>query len=358
MAASFSSLSFSPIALISSTIASARAPKRPEQCLVGGGGGGVTSAEPGQEQSEKRVAGIFASARGFVTGLDAQRQHLEGVEEPQRLQTQGGTEKGRERHVHSRAEKDLAVLLKTPLRRGGGGGRGQRLEGGVARADTFVGGVSRVSSAGDRGDRSTDRGVRGEAGVEEREREREGAMRGDAVARREVGERDVVRSERDERGRTDNDHHGDDLSMAGLRVRILAAARQLHRDLKSSTSRTSNTEQARGEDVAVTLGTSIGETQTRDTNGQEGGPAPGGHSVGEVSGGQGTEIDEDTKWKRGGAESSGSGRVTAEERARQRLSRHRERATELKERERDLQIASASASSLRRRADQRHIGLL
>ena len=314
--------------------------------------------EPGQEESEKLVAGIFASARDFVTGLDAQRQHLEAVEEPQRMQTQGGRERGRERHVPSRAEKELAVLLKTPLRREGAGGGGQRLEGGVARADTFVGGVSRVSSAGDRGDRSTDRGVRGEAGVEEREREREGAMRGDAVAQREVGERDMARSEREEGGRTDKDHHGDDLSTAGLRLRILEAARQLHRDHKSSTSRTSNTEQARGEDVTVTLGTSIGETQTRDINGLEGGRAPGGQRVGEGSGGQGTEIDEETQWKRGGAESGGSGRVTAEERARERLSRHRERSRELKARERELQIASTSASSLRRRADQRHIGLL
>ena len=108
----------------------------------------------------------------------------------------------------------------------------------------------------------------------------------------------------------------------------------------------------------MTLATSIGETQTRDTNGQGGGHAPGGHRVVEGPGGHGTEIDDETEWRRGGAESVGSGRVTAEVRARERLSRHRERARELKVRERDLQISSASASSLRHRADQRHIGLL
>jgi hypothetical protein len=236
----------------------------------------------------------------------------------------------------------------------------------VAHADTFVGvlqgGVGRVSFAGDKGDRSTDRGVRQEAGGGGREREWEGPMRGDAVAQRELDERDVGKSGRKEGERTENDHHGDDLSTAGLRLRILAAARQLHRDqtinthLKCSTSWTSNTEQARGEDVAVTLGTIIGETQTRDINGQGGGRAPGGHHVGEGPGGQETEIDEETEWRRGGAESGGSGRVTAEERARKRLGRHRERAKELEARE--LQIASASTSSLRRRADQQHIGLL
>ena len=289
-----------------------------------------------QEEGQRHIGsgGVFASVRG----RDGERERIQGVGSPRWESGEDvrGDSPSLQTHTQSVAERELEALLKSPLkgswREDGGVGCADRMAGGWGRGVSFAAEVGECVGSGTSGTQAAMRGVvvpgkevsRGEGG--HRGKIDKGRVSSAALGRDgEGGEGEGG----GDGGGLEKDGVDDGGSTAGLRRRILAAARLLHRD--------------------STPGTATSQDET-----------DGAHARHRIEGGIQRAEDEQAELEGGGRGGGGGGRVTAEERARDRLSRHRERARELEERERELKTASASASadSARSRPDVRHIGLL